>query len=131
MSDFLATVARLDKVPGAFAGTVTYHDACSGLRELGVKAQPRALLAKMPDVRLVEMDGAEECCGFGGAFAVKFGDISARLAEKKCDNLRASGADAVVLSDLGCMLSIEGKLRRMGDEKTRVLHIAEILSGEA
>ncbi|PKO67019.1 MAG: Fe-S oxidoreductase [Betaproteobacteria bacterium HGW-Betaproteobacteria-14] len=131
LSDFLATVARLDKVPGAFAGTVTYHDACSGLRELGVKAQPRALLAKMPGVRLVEMDGAEECCGFGGAFAVKFGDISARLAEKKCDNLRASGADAVVLSDLGCMLSIEGKLRRMGDEKTRVLHIAEILSGEA
>lgn len=131
LSDFLATVARLDKVPGAFAGTVTYHDACSGLRELGVKAQPRALLAKMPGVRLVEMDGAEECCGFGGAFAVKFGDISARLAEKKCDNLRASGADAVVLGDLGCMLSIEGKLRRMGDEKTRVLHIAEILSGEA
>lgn len=129
LSDFLATVARLDKVPGVFAGTVTYHDACSGLRELGVKAQPRALLAKMPGVRLVEMDGAEECCGFGGAFAVKFGDISARLAEKKCDNVRASGADAVVLGDLGCMLSIEGKLRRMGDEKTRVLHIAEVLAG--
>ncbi len=131
LSDFLATVVKLDKVPGDFAGTVTYHDACSGLRELGVKAQPRALLAKMPGVHLVEMDGAEECCGFGGAFAVKFGDISARLAEKKCDNVRASGADAVVLGDLGCMLNIEGKLRRMGDEKTRVLHIAEILSGEA
>ncbi len=130
LSDFLATVARLDKVPGAFAGTVTYHDACSGLRELGVKGQPRALLAKMPGVRLVEMNGAEECCGFGGAFAVKFGDISARLAEKKCDNVRASGADAVVLGDLGCLLNIEGKLRRMGDEKTRVLHIAEVLAGD-
>jgi len=131
LSDFLTTVARLDQVPGDFTGTVTYHDACSGLRELGVKAQPRALLAKMPGVRLAEMEGAEECCGFGGAFAVKFGDISARLAEKKCDNVRASGADAVVLGDLGCMLSIEGKLRRMGDERTRVLHIAEVLAGVA
>ena len=129
LSDFLTTVAKLDRVPGDFTGTVTYHDACSGLRELGVKAQPRALLAKMPGVRLVEMEGAEECCGFGGTFAVKFGDISARLAEKKCDNVRASGADAVVLGDLGCMLNIEGKLRRMGDEKTRVLHIAEVLVG--
>lgn len=131
LSDFLATVVRVDKVPGTFAGTVTYHDACSGLRELGIKAQPRDLLAKMPGVRLVEMEGAEECCGFGGAFAVKFGDISARLAEKKCGNVRASGADAVVLGDLGCMLSIEGKLRRMGDEKTKVLHIAEVLAGVA
>ena len=130
LADFLITVAKLDKVPGDFTGKVAYHDSCSGLRELGVKSQPRALLAQMPGVRLVEMDGAEECCGFGGAFAVKFGDISARLAEKKCDNVRDSGADAVVLGDLGCMLNIEGKLRRMGDEKTRVLHIAEILSGE-
>jgi L-lactate dehydrogenase complex protein LldE len=130
LSDFLVTVAKFDKVPGDFTGTVTYHDSCSGLRELGVKAQPRALLAKLPGVTLTEMNGAEECCGFGGTFAVKFGDISARLAEKKCDNVRASGADAVVLGDLGCMLNIEGKLRRMGDEKTRVLHIAEILSGE-
>ena len=130
LSDFLVTVAKLDKVPGGFTGTVTYHDACSGLRELGVKAQPRALLAKLPGVRLAEMNGAEDCCGVGGSFAVKFGDISARLAEKKCENVRASGADAVVLGDLGCMLNIEGRLRRMGDETTRVLHIAEILAGE-
>jgi Fe-S oxidoreductase len=130
LSDFLVTVAKLDKLPGDFTGTVTYHDSCSGLRELGVKAQPRALLAKLPGVTLTEMNGAEECCGFGGTFSVKFGDISARIAEKKCDNIRASGADAVVLGDLGCMLSIEGKLRRLGDEKTKVLHIAEILSGE-
>ena len=132
LSDFLVNVAKLEKLdglPGGFKGTVTYHDACSGLRELGVKAQPRALLAKMPGVTLTEMNGAEECCGFGGAFAVKFGEVSARIAEKKCENVRASGADAVVLGDLGCMLNIEGKLRRMGDEKTKVLHIAEVLAG--
>lgn len=130
LSDFLVTVAKPDNLPGGFTGTVTYHDACSGLRELGVKAQPRVLLARLPGVTLTEMNGAEECCGFGGAFAVKFGDISARIAEKKCDNIRASGADAVVMGDLGCMLNIEGKLRRMGDETTQVLHIAEILAGE-
>jgi L-lactate dehydrogenase complex protein LldE len=130
LSDFLATVAKLNQMPGDFSGTVTYHDACSGLRELGVKAQPRALLARLPGVRLTEMHGAEECCGFGGTFAVKFGEVSARIAEKKCDSIHASGADAVVLGDLGCMLSIEGRLRRLGDEKTRVLHIAEVLAGD-
>lgn len=128
LSDFLA--GRLAQVPGKFRGAVTYHDSCSGLRGLGVKAQPRALLAKMADVELREMAGAEECCGFGGTFAVKFGDVSAAIAERKCNNLRATGADAVVGGDLGCLLNIEGKLRRLGDDKTRVLHIAEILAGE-
>ncbi|MEW5887430.1 MAG: (Fe-S)-binding protein [Pseudomonadota bacterium] len=131
LTDFLVNVAHLEHVPGDFRGTVTYHDSCSGLRELGVKDQPRQLLARMPGVRLEEMPAAEECCGFGGTFAVKFGDVSARLAEKKCAHIQATGADAVVLGDLGCMLHIEGRLRRMGDDKTRVLHIAEVLAGEA
>lgn len=131
LTDFLVNVARLERIPGDFRGTVTYHDSCSGLRELGVKEQPRQLLARMPGVRLEEMQAAEECCGFGGTFAVKFGDVSARLAEKKCAHVQATGADAVVLGDLGCMLNIEGRLRRMGDDKTRVLHVAEVLAGEA
>ena len=84
----------------------------------------------MPGVSLTEMPGAEECCGFGGAFSVKFGEISAAIAERKCEGIRAANADAVVLGDLGCMLNIEGKLRRMGDEKTRVLHLAEVLAGD-
>lgn len=129
LTDFLANVARLKSGPGSFAGTVTYHDSCSGLRELGVKAQPRALLAKVPGLRLKEMEEAETCCGFGGAFAVKFGEISTHIAERKCANIAASGADAVVLGDLGCMLNIEGRLRRRGDLKTRVLHVAEVLAG--
>jgi L-lactate dehydrogenase complex protein LldE len=131
LTDFLVNVARLERIPGDFRGTVTYHDSCSGLRELGVKHQPRQLLARMPGVRLEEMPAAEECCGFGGTFAVKFGDVSARLAEKKCAHIQATGADAVVLGDLGCMLNIEGRLRRMGDDKTLVLHIAEVLAGAA
>jgi L-lactate dehydrogenase complex protein LldE len=130
LADFLVNVARLDRVPGDFRGTITYHDSCSGLRELGVKQQPRRLLACMPGVALREMKNCEECCGFGGTFAIKFGDVSAAIAEAKCENIAASGADAVVLGDLGCMLNIEGRLRRRGDERTRVLHIAEVLAGE-
>lgn len=130
LTDFLASVLKVDKLPGTFRGTITYHDSCAGLRELGVKAQPRALLHKLPGLVIREMDGAEECCGFGGTFSVKYGDVSAQIAERKCAHIQASGADAVVLGDLGCMLNIEGKLRRMGDEKTRVLHVAEVLAGE-
>ncbi|HXZ93669.1 MAG TPA: (Fe-S)-binding protein [Burkholderiales bacterium] len=130
LADFLVNVARLESVPGDFRGTVTYHDSCSGLRELGVKQQPRRLLARMPGVALEEMKNCEECCGFGGTFSIKFGDVSAAIADAKCENIAASGADAVVLGDLGCMLNIEGRLRRRGDERTRVLHFAELLAGE-
>ena len=130
LTDFLVNVVKLDRVPGSLDATVTYHDSCSGLRELGVKAQPRALLAKVPGLKLKEMNEAEQCCGFGGTFAVKFGEISTHIAERKCANIAACGADAVVLGDLGCMLNIEGRLRRRGDMKTRVLHVAEVLAGD-
>ncbi len=130
LTDFLARVARLERVPGDFTGTLAYHDSCSGLRELGVKTQPRALLARMPGVRLVEMAESETCCGFGGTFSVKFGDIATRMADNKCRHIRASGAEAVVAGDLGCLLHIEGRLRRLGDTRTRVLHVTEVLAGE-
>jgi len=130
LTDFLVRVAKLADVPGRFDGSVTYHDSCSGLRELSVKEQPRALLAKVPGLTLTEMNEAEACCGFGGTFAVKFGAISSRIADVKCDRIGETGADAVVLGDLGCMLNIEGRLRRRGDTKTRVLHVAEVLAGE-
>jgi L-lactate dehydrogenase complex protein LldE len=129
LTDFLVNVAKLGQVPGRFDGEVTYHDSCSGLRELGVKGQPRALLAKVPGLTIKEMEEAEVCCGFGGAFAVKFGDISAHIADRKCDNVAAARAGAVVLGDLGCMLNIEGRLRRRGDTTTKVLHVAEVLAG--
>jgi L-lactate dehydrogenase complex protein LldE len=128
LTDFLVTVAGIENIPGQYSGIVTYHDSCSGLRELGVKRQPRALLAKMPGVQLKEMKEAETCCGFGGTFSIKFGEISAAMAQAKCDRVRESGAGAVVLGDLGCMLSIEGRLRRMGDQETQVLHVAELLA---
>ena len=130
LTDFLVNVARLETLPGRYSGSLTYHDSCSGLRELGVQAQPRALLAKLPGVKLTEMRESTTCCGFGGTFSVKFGDISARMADNKCAHIAQTGAGAIVAGDLGCLLNIEGRLRRRGDLQTKVLHIAEVLAGE-
>jgi L-lactate dehydrogenase complex protein LldE len=131
LTDFLVNVVKIENIPGRYSGTLTYHDSCAGLRELGVQAQPRALLAKMPGVTITEMNESTTCCGFGGTFSVKFGDISTRMADKKCAHITQTGAGAVVAGDLGCLLNIEGRLRRNGDTQTRVLHIAEVLAGEA
>lgn len=130
LTQFLVDVLKVDFVPGRFDGTVTYHDSCAGLREMGVKGQPRALLGKVAGLSLAEMAECETCCGFGGTFSIKFGEISTRLADDKCRHVEASGADAVVLGDLGCMLNIEGRLRRRGHASTQVLHVAEVLAGE-
>jgi len=128
LTDFLVNVLKLERVPGGFSGSVTYHDCCAGLREMGVKQQPRALLSKLPNVTLTEMPDCETCCGFGGTFSIKYGEISARMADNKCRQIADTGADAVVLGDLGCILNIEGRLRRRGDTRTRVLHVAEVLA---
>ncbi|MCC7484306.1 MAG: (Fe-S)-binding protein [Burkholderiales bacterium] len=129
LTEFLVNVVKPGSVPGTFAGTATYHDSCSGLRELGIKAEPRALLGLVPGLKLVEMAEPESCCGFGGLFSVKFGDIATHIAERKCAGVAASGANVLVLGDLGCMLHLEGRLRRRGDTATRVLHVAEVLAG--
>ena len=129
LSSFLH--ARAFQPPGhAFQGRLTFHDSCSGLRELGIRTQPRALLGRLPGVTLVEMPDRDVCCGFGGAFSVKLGDIATRMAENKCRSIRASGAQAVVGGDLGCLLNLEGRLRREGDPLP-VWHWAEVLAGSA
>ncbi len=129
LTDFLVSVLKLSAVPGRFSGRVCYHDSCTGLRRLGVRAQPRALLALVPGLTLDELPASEACCGFGGSFSLQFGALAAHIAARKCDDIRASGAAAVVGGELGCLLNIEGKLRRMGNATTRVLHIAEVLAG--
>jgi len=131
LSVFLASLGEAFQPAGEFAGSVTYHDSCKGLRGLGIKAQPRLLLERVRGLSLREMAECEECCGFGGAFAEKYADVSARIVDRKCESIAAAGADAVVGGDLGCLLNIEGRLRRRGDETTRVLHFAEVLAGEA
>ncbi|QNM95845.1 (Fe-S)-binding protein [Chitinimonas koreensis] len=130
LADFLVTV--LDYRPAArLAATASYHDGCAGLRELGVKAQPRALLAQVEGLELREMAEAEQCCGFGGSFAAKYPEISCAIADKKCAALAATGADTLIAGDLGCLLHLEGRLRARGDKRTRLVHFAEVLTGRA
>jgi L-lactate dehydrogenase complex protein LldE len=129
LTSFLVDVLHFAAPPATFSGSVTYHDSCKGLRGLHIKQQPRALLAKVAGLEMKEMPDSEACCGFGGAFSVRFGEVSTQIVDAKCDSIAAIGTDAVVGGDLGCLINIEGRLRRRGDQTTRVLHIAEVLAG--
>lgn len=111
-------------VPGA----VTLHDACSGLRELGIREQPRRLLRAIEGLTLSESADCEECCGFGGTFCVKYPEISTRMVDGKCDSIVESGARTLVAGDLGCLLNIAGRLARREDD-VQARHIAELLAG--
>lgn len=126
---FLVDVRGMRSVDAEFQGRVTYHDSCSGLRELGVKDQPRCLLGSVRGLELKEMADAEVCCGFGGTFAVKYPDISNAMVERKTSNITAADADLLLAGDLGCLLNMAGKLKREG-RKVQVRHVAEVLAGE-
>lgn len=125
---FLTDVMGVVGVDAAYAGRVTYHDSCSGLRELGVKAQPRALLASVRGLELVEMTDPEVCCGFGGTFCVKYPEISTRMVSDKAADIAGTGADTVLAGDLGCLLNMAGRLSREG-RPIQVRHVAEVLAG--
>ena len=124
---FLVDVMGMDRVTASYNGTVTYHDSCSSLREMGVKAQPRALLGTVAGLTLAEMREPETCCGFGGMFSVKYPDISVRMASDKCRDVIATAADTLLANDLGCLLNIAGRLEREGST-IDVRHIAEVLA---
>lgn len=126
---FLVRVMKQEKVEAHFDGSVTYHDSCSGLRELGVKAEPRKLLRTVQGLDLVEMEDAEVCCGFGGTFCVKYPDISNVMVAKKTKKIGATGADLLLAGDLGCLMNMAGKLKREG-ASLKVRHVAEILAGD-
>lgn len=126
--DFLTRVRQVEAVAASYAGVVTYHDSCSGLRELGIKAQPRALLRTVAGVTLSEMAEPEICCGFGGTFCVKYPDISVRMVDDKCKDIAATGADTLLAGDLGCLLNMAGRLSRVG-AAVKVRHVAEVLAG--
>jgi L-lactate dehydrogenase complex protein LldE len=125
---FLTDVRGLSRIEAGFEGTITYHDSCSGLRELDVKAQPRRLLQSVSGLRIVEAADTEICCGFGGTFCVKYPEISDRMVADKVKVLRATNADMVLAGDMGCLLNIAGKMSRHGCGM-RVRHVAEVLAG--
>lgn len=128
LTEYLVDILKIEDVGASFNGTVTYHDSCHLLRNLGVADQPRKLIARVKGARLVEMKNSDKCCGFGGTFAVKYPDISTAILEEKVDNIIASGADAVVGCDISCLMNIQGMLSRRGSS-IRTIHIAQLLAG--
>lgn len=128
LTSFLVDVLGVTSVTAKHEGSVTYHDSCSGLRELGVKAQPRKLLASVEGLSLVEMADSDVCCGFGGTFAVKYGEISGAIVSEKAKNIGAAGAPMVLAGDLGCLMNMAGKLARDGTP-VAARHVAEVLAG--
>jgi len=129
LTSFLADVRKVTSVNAAYSGVAAYHDSCSGLRELGVRAQPRALLASVAGLEVRDMERGEACCGFGGTFCVKYPEISDEMVDRKTADIEATGADLVLAGDLGCLMNIAGKLSRDGSKVT-VRHVAEVLAGD-
>ena len=126
-SDFLVNHLGLSDVGARFEGRATFHDGCHGLRELGVKKQPRQLLQHVRGLQLLELNDGETCCGFGGTFAVKFPAISTAMGEVKCAAIAQTGADYVISNDSSCLMQIQGILDKQG-KNLRTLHLAEVLA---
>jgi L-lactate dehydrogenase complex protein LldE len=127
---FLTDVMQIGPVEARCDGTATYHDSCSGLRELGVREQPRAMLSAVSGLTVTEMRDADVCCGFGGTFCLKFPRISERMVSEKVRNVTDTGASMLLGGDLGCLLNMAGRLKRSGSA-VKVFHAAEVLAGLA
>ncbi|MGB5748508.1 MAG: (Fe-S)-binding protein [Desulfobacterales bacterium] len=127
LTEYLVGNLGVDDLGAHYNGVITYHDSCHLLRNLRVKEQPRRLLRKISGAEFVEMNDSDRCCGFGGSFSFKYGDISAAMAEDKVNNIIASGADTVVGCDMGCLMNIQGMLSRKGSD-INIMHIAQLLA---
>jgi L-lactate dehydrogenase complex protein LldE len=128
-SRFLLEVAGVEDVGARFHGVVTYHDSCHALRELRIKAGPRKLLSKVRGLTLAEMTTAEECCGFGGTFSIKFPEVSGAMARTKIDSIQQTGASTIVSIDSSCLMQLQGVIDRAG-LPIRTLHLAEVLASQ-
>ncbi len=127
---FLVDVLEFRPQGRKLTATATYHDSCAGLRELGIAAQPRALLATVEGLEMRGLEGNDVCCGFGGTFCVKYSDISNAIVTDKAEAIEKTGAELLLAGDLGCLMNMAGKLHRRG-AKTRCFHTIEVLAGRA
>ena len=128
LSQFLVKVLGASEISTDFRGRVTYHDSCHLLRGLGESQAPRRLLKALPGVEFVELSGADQCCGFGGSFAVRLPEVSAAILRQKIQNAEATGADCLVACDSGCLMQMGGGLLRRGS-RVKAMHLAEVLAG--
>jgi len=127
LSDFLVSVLKAESTGASFQETVTYHDSCHLLRELGISEQPRRLIRSVEGIDFREMSPSDRCCGFGGTFAVKFPELSVSMGQDKIERIRETGADFVVGNDISCLMQISGLLRR-ANLPVQTLHLAELLA---
>lgn len=127
LTHFLTEVCGVTSIAAHFEQRVTYHDSCSGRRELGIQRQPRQLLNGVQGLKLIEMNETEVCCGFGGTFCVKYPEISARMVSDKVSQIEATGAQVLLGGDMGCLLNIAGRLKRL-NSSVKVYHVAEVLA---
>lgn len=127
LSDFLVNVMHVEDFGASFEASATYHDSCAGLRECGIKTEPRTLLSKVKGLELVEMADVETCCGFGGSFAVKFEAISTAMADQKVTNAAATAAEYIISTDLSCLMHLDGYIRHKGIP-LKTIHIADVLA---
>ncbi len=126
---FLTDVLGVEGVSARLEAKAAYHDSCSGLRALGIREQPRKLLASVEGLELAELAGRDVCCGFGGTFCVKYPDISNKMVANKTADIAATGAGLVLAGDLGCLMNMAGKLAREG-HAIRARHVVEVLAGD-
>jgi L-lactate dehydrogenase complex protein LldE len=125
--EFMIKVLNVDDVGAVFNATATYHDSCAGLREVGIKSEPRQLLSKVKGLELVEMNDVETCCGFGGTFAVKFESISIAMADQKATNASDTKAEYIISTDMSCLMHLDGYIKHAG-YPLKTIHIADVLA---
>jgi len=126
-SEFMVNVLQIENIGSALKGKGTYHDSCAGLRECGIKNEPRKLLSQVKGLEMIELQDVETCCGFGGTFAVKFEPISIAMGEQKVENALATGADYLISTDLSCLMHLDGYIKNKG-YKIQSMHIADVLA---
>lgn len=129
LGSFLVRQLKVTNVGARFKGKVTWHDACHGLRDLGLREEPRALIRQVRDAEFVELENSDVCCGFGGTFSVKYPEISVAILDRKIEAIEESGVHAVVSGDASCLMQIGGRLSRIGSG-VRVMHLAELLASQ-
>jgi L-lactate dehydrogenase complex protein LldE len=129
LSAFLVHVLKVDDVGASWHGRLTWHDACHGLRDLGLKSEPRSLIKKVRGAEFIELDNADSCCGFGGTFSVKYPEISLAILDQKIEAIERAEVKAVVAADASCLMQIGGRLSRKGSP-VRVMHLAELLASQ-
>lgn len=127
LSDFLVNVLNVTDLGATLNGSATYHDSCSGLREIGLKKEPRLLLSKVKGLELREMEDNETCCGFGGTFSVKYESIAVGMAEQKVINAEATKSDYIISTDLSCLMHLDGYLKKSA-KPMRIMHLADVLA---